>query len=42
MGTLKAETVKLSDITMGNFALIHIISVVLGSHSSTVIGYLNG
>jgi len=41
MGILKTKTIKLSDVTMENFVLIRIISVVSGSNLYPLIGYLD-
>jgi hypothetical protein len=41
MGILKAETIRLSNVTMENFVLIYIISVVSGSNFCPLVGYLN-
>jgi hypothetical protein len=41
MGILKAETIGLPDVTMENFSLLFLISVVSGSNFCPFIGYLN-
>lgn len=41
MGSLKAETIRVSEVTMENFVLTRIISVVSGSNFCPLIGYLN-
>jgi hypothetical protein len=41
MGILKAETIRLTEVTMENFVFIRIIFVASGSNFCPLVGYLN-